>query len=50
MLLVTHEPLIRLLSIARIGNPYVCFLILAASYLAIIPFMRRYMPHVTAQK
>ena len=50
MLLVTHEPLIRLLGIARIGNPYVCFLILAASYLIIIPFMRRYMPHVTAQK
>lgn len=50
MLLVTHEPLIRLLSIAHIGNPYVCFLILAASYLIIIPFMRRYMPHVTAQK
>lgn len=50
MLLVTHEPLIRLLSFAHIGNPYVCFLILAASYLAIIPFMRRYMPHVTAQK
>ena len=50
MLLVTHEPLIRLLDVAHIGNPYVCFLILAASYLAIIPFMRRYMPHVTAQK
>ena len=49
MLLVTHEPLIRLLSIVHIGNPYLCFLILAASYLLIIPFMRRYMPHVTAQ-
>ncbi len=50
MLLVTHEPLIRLLDVAHIGNPYVSFLLLAASYLAIIPFMRRYMPHVTAQK
>jgi hypothetical protein len=50
MLLVTHEPLIRLLDVVRIGNPYVCFLILTASYLLIIPFMRRYMPHVTAQK
>ena len=50
MLLVTHEPLIRLLDVAHIGNPYVCFLLLAASYLLIIPFMRRYMPHVTAQK
>ena len=50
MLLVTHEPLIRLLDVAHIGNPYVSFLLLAASYLLIIPFMRRYMPHVTAQK
>lgn len=50
MLLVTHEPLIRFLDVAHIGNPYVCFLILTASYLLIIPFMRRYMPYVTAQK
>ena len=50
MLLVTHEPLIRLLDVVHIGNPYVCFLILTASYLLIIPFMRRYMPYVTAQK
>jgi len=49
MLLVTHEPLIRVLSILHIDNIFVCFLLLAASYLLIIPFMRRYMPHVTAQ-
>lgn len=50
MLLVTHEPLIRLMNVAHIENAYVCFLLLAVSYLFIIPFMRRYMPHVTAQK
>ena len=49
MLLVTHEPLIRCLSILHIDNIYVCFLILLVSYLFIIPFMRRFMPHVTAQ-
>lgn len=50
MLLVTHEPLIRVLSLMHINNPCAGFLILAVSYLFIIPFMRRFMPHVTAQK
>lgn len=49
MLLVTHEPLIRVLSMLHIGNIGISFALLALSYLVIIPFMRRFMPHVTAQ-
>lgn len=49
MLLVTHEPLIRALQTIHISNIYICFVIIALSYLAIIPFMRKFMPHVTAQ-
>lgn len=49
MVLVTHEPLIRLLHPLDIGLLPELLLIMAL-YLAIIPFMRRFMPHVTAQK
>ena len=49
MLLVTHEPLIRILNFMHVDNAVPCFLILLTAYLFIIPFMRRYMPHVTAQ-
>lgn len=50
MLLVTHEPIIRILDTLHIDSLAVCFLILSASYLVIIPLMRRYLPYVTAQK
>lgn len=50
MLLVTHEPLIRLLLMLHIDNILMSFVLIAASYLAIIPFMRKYMPCVTAQR
>lgn len=50
MLLVTHEPLIKVMSLMHIANPYIRFAIIAASYLALIPLMRKFMPHVTAQK
>lgn len=50
MVLVTHEPMIRLLNVFHVHNIYICFLIIAISYFAIIPFMRKFMPHVTAQK
>lgn len=50
MVLVTHEPLLRLLSTLHVHNPYLQFALVIASYSAIIPFMRRYLPHVTAQK
>lgn len=50
ILLVTHEPIIRILSICHIVNPVLAYLLLIVSYLGIIPFMRKYMPHVTAQR
>lgn len=49
ILLVTHEPLIRTLSMGNLP-PYFAIPILFASYLLIIPLMTTYMPHVTAQK
>ncbi|MBQ0023893.1 MAG: acyltransferase family protein [Prevotellaceae bacterium] len=50
MLLVTHEPIIRILSACHISNPMLAYLLLIVSYLGIIPFMRKYMPYVTAQR
>ena len=50
IVLVTHEPIIRALNVVHIYDPVICSLIIAVSYLAIIPFMRKFMPHVTAQK
>lgn len=50
MVLVTHELLIRVLSVLHIDNPLWVFVCLAVLYLAIIPLMRRYLPYVTAQK
>ena len=49
ILLVTHEPLIRILSTSSL-SPYFAIPILFASYSVIIPLMTKYMPHVTAQK
>lgn len=49
ILLVTHEPLIRLLSMANLPSHF-AIPILFASYSIIIPLMIKYMPHVTAQK
>lgn len=49
ILLVTHEPLIRVLGISQLPI-YIIIPLLFASYLIIIPFMIKYMPHVTAQK
>lgn len=49
MVLVTHEPLIRVLQPLHIGLWQELLLIMAL-YLAIIPLMKRFMPHVTAQK
>ena len=49
IILVTHEPMIRLLSMSHLSM-YICFPLLLASYLVIIPLMTRYMPYVTAQK
>ena len=49
IVLVTHEPLIRILSTSSF-SPYLAIPILFASYSIIIPLMTKYMPHVTAQK
>lgn len=49
IVLVTHEPLIRILSIGNLPI-YFALPILFVSYLIIIPLMTKYMPHVTAQK
>ena len=49
ILLVTHEPLIRILSTMQISIPVMIPLILT-SYLIIIPLMIKLLPHVTAQK
>jgi len=50
MVLVTHEPLIRLLQAIHVPHILVAFGILLLLYPLIIPLMRRYLPHVTAQK
>ncbi|MBR4527145.1 MAG: acyltransferase family protein [Bacteroidaceae bacterium] len=50
MVLVTHEPLIRLLQFAHVPHLLIAFGILLVLYPFIIPLMRRYLPYVTAQK
>jgi len=50
MVLVTHEPLIRLLQAVHVPHILLAFGILLLLYPIIIPLMRRYLPHVTAQK
>ena len=50
MLLVTHEPLIRLLQVVHVPHILLAFGILLLLYPFIIPLMRRYLPYVTAQK
>lgn len=50
IVLVTHEPIIRILSMLHINSPYIMYAVILVSYLAIIPIMRKYLPHVTAQK
>lgn len=50
IVLVTHEPLIRIMSYISNAGIYATFAIIAASYILIIPFMRKYFPYVTAQK
>lgn len=50
ILLLTHEPIIRLLSMLHIDSPILAYIMLTLSYIGIIPFMRKYLPHVTAQK
>lgn len=50
IVLVTHEPLIRIMSFFPNVGLYATFAIIAASYILIIPFMRKYLPYVTAQK
>ena len=50
MVLVTHEPLIRLLHIIHVPHILLAFGILLLLYPFLIPLMRRYLPYVTAQK
>lgn len=49
MVLVTHEPLIRALLPLDMGL-WTSFLVIMMLYPAVIPLMKRFLPHVTAQK
>lgn len=46
ILLVTHEPLIRVLTLLGISNAFIAFFILAFSFLVIIPLMKKCLPYV----